>query len=97
MKDFVDIKNPQSLSTGKSFDGPVTLGHLSFIGASASINNMKMSSLQNCWINTAPSTDFIEVTRKVTFEDLVTPRFQLTKGKLDEPKGKPSKKSMEFP
>ena len=89
MKDFVDIKNPQSLSTGKSFDGPVTLGPLSFIGAAASINNMKMSSLQNCWINTASSADFIEVTRKVTFEDLVTPRFQFKKGKLDEPKGKP--------
>merc|ERR1719312_1448009 len=72
VEDFVDIKNPQSLSTGKIFEGSVKLGDLTFIGEAASINDVKMSSLQNCWIDTSAGSQnpFNEVTRRVNFEEL---------------------------
>ena len=79
--DFVNIKNPQSLSSGKSFAGDVTLGDLKFIGPTANINDKKIASLQNCWIDTSSSNpnEFIDVTKRVTFQNLVTPGFQANK------------------
>ena len=77
--DFVNTKNAQSLSSGKTFAGLVTLGDLKFIGSSANINDKKIASLQNCWMDTSSSTDVIDVTRKVSFENLITPGFQAYK------------------
>ena len=84
VSDFVNIKNPQSISAGKTFSGAVKLGHVSFLGSESDIvtenGNLRAPPLTNCFID-VNSDNTLKVNRKVSFEELTTNKLKIAKGK----------------
>ena len=85
VKDFVNIKNAQSIPAGKTFSGSVTLGDVSFLGSESDIvtknGNLRAPPLTNCFIDINSELDFVEVDRKVSFEAMTTNHLEIAKGK----------------
>ena len=82
--DFVNIKNPQSIPAGKTFSGAVKLGDVSFLGSESDIvtgnGNLRAPPLTNCFID-VNSGDTQKVSRKVSFQEMMTTNLKIVKGK----------------
>ena len=81
--DFVNIKNPQSIPAGKTFSGAVKLGDVSFLGSESDIvtgnGNLRAPPLTNCFID-VNSADTQKVSRKVSFQEMVTSNLKIVNG-----------------